>query len=392
VFGYILQTAWNLAPYLPYLIAGDDDDEKKKMLEDALRHAMFGGIEGLTGGSLMSEVGNLAWQIAAEDDDKKVQSLKQRARYQDFNLLPLMSDLQSVMNKSLTGDKSALVDGVNLLLQSGIGVNPQTFSDAVVATIDAFNGDLGAWKEFAYAVARIMQTPSGAMDMLYIDELGMFAHDARKLRMEDLAKRWARYKMMKDNPLLRWAYSEEEEKELEEKLIKRFENKVKERIADMDDEEVEELLSDMDDEEVEQQMLEKEMKKRYQKKADELDGEELDNAYDNAVLQPERKVLSKDIAKEVGASRDSYGAKPQNEYERIYQDLRTADDVREDAQLLKMQEDARDAGDEQRKKYISDKRSKVMEARKGLGMGNDEAVMQRIRENRRKLIEKLEKK
>lgn len=391
VFGYILQAAWNLAPYLPYLIAGDDDDEKKKMLEDALRHAMFGGIEGLTGGSLMSEVGNLAWQIAAEDDDKKVQSLKQRARYQDFNLLPLMSDLQGVMNKSLTGDKSALVDGVNLLLQSGIGVNPQTFSDAVVATIDAFNGDLGAWKEFAYAVARIMQTPSGSMDMLYIDELGMFAHDARKLRMEDLAKRWARYKMMKDNPLLGWAYSEEEEKDIEEKLIQRFENKVKERIADMDDEEVERMMIQSRPG-MEQKMLEKEMNKRYQKEADELGGEELDNAYDNAVLQPERKVLSKDIAKEVGASRDSYGAKPQNEYERIYQDLRTADDVREDAQLLKMQEDAKTAGDEQRVNEISTLRSKVMSARKGLGMGNDEAVMQMIRENRKKLIEKLEKK
>jgi hypothetical protein len=283
------------------------------------------------------------------------------------------------------------VDGVNLLLQSGIGVNPQTFSDAVVATIDAFNGDLGAWKEFAYAVARIMQTPSGAMDMLYIDELGMFAHDARKLRMEDLAKRWARYKMMKDNPLLRWAYSEEEEKELEEKLIKRFENKVKERIADMDDEEVERMMIQSRPG-MEQEMLEKEMNKRYQKEADELDGEELDNAYDNAVLQPERKVLSKDIAKEEGASRDSYGAKPQNEYERIYQDLRTADDVREDAQLLKMQEDAKNAGDEQRAKEISTLRSKVMSARKALGMGNDDEVMQRIRENRRKLIEKLEKK
>jgi hypothetical protein len=392
VFGYILQAAWNLAPYLPYLMAGDDDDEKKKMLEDALRHAMFGGIEGLTGGSLMSEVGNLAWQIAAEDDDKKLQSLKQRARYQDFNLLPLMSDLQSVMNKSLTGDKSALVDGVNLLIQSGIGVNPQTFTDAVVATIDAFNGDFGAWKEFAFAVARIMQTPSGAMDMLYIDELGMFAHDARNLRMEDLAKRWAIYKRRKDNFLLGWAYSEEEEKKLEEKLIKRFENKAKERIADMDDEEVERMMIQSRPG-MEQKMLEKEMNKRYQKEADELDGKELDNAYDNAVLQMERKALSKDIAKEVGASRDSYGDKPQNEYERIYQEFRTADDVREDATLLKMQQDAEKAGDESLLDKIKKKRDEVNEKRQRLGKPSVDIAegMKAVRDTRTRAFESIEK-
>lgn len=391
VFGYILQAAWNLAPYLPYLIAGDDDDERKKMLEDALRHAMFGGIEGLTGGSLMSEVGNLGLQIAAEDDDKKLQSLKQRARYQDFNLLPLMSDLQGVMNKSLSGDKSALVDGVNLLIQSGIGVNPQTFSDGVVASVDAFNGDLGAWKEFAFAMARIFQAPSSSMDMLYIDELGMFAHDARRLKMEDLAKRWARYKMMKENPLLRWAYTDDEEKELEEKLIKRFENKVKERVSDMDDKEVEKMLIQSQPG-MEQQLLLKEMKSRYKKEAETLEGEALRKAFDEAELLDERKELAKDIAKEEGASRDPYGAKTEKYHEQQYQLLRTAADVREDAQLLKMQEDAEAAGNDARKKAISKMRSQVMEARKGLGAGDDEKVMETIRKSRRALIDELGKK
>jgi hypothetical protein len=57
--------------------------------------------------------------------------------------------------------------------------------------------------------------------------------------------------------------------------------------------------------------------------------------------------------------------------------------------LLKAQEDAKTAGDEQRVKDISTLRSKVMSARQGLGHGRDEEVMKMLRENRRKLIQKL---
>jgi hypothetical protein len=107
----------------------------------------------------------------------------------------------------------------------------------------------------------------------------------------------------------------------------------------------------------------------------------------------ERKALSKDIAKEVGASRDSYGDKPQNEYERIYQELRTADDVREDAMLLKMQQDAEKAGDESLLDKIKKKRDEVNEKRQRLGKPSVDIAegMKAVRDTRTRAFESIEK-
>jgi hypothetical protein len=58
-FGYIMQLAWNLGANLPYLLFGDDEDEKQKMWDDVLAHTAFGSVEGLTGGDLMSQAGQM---------------------------------------------------------------------------------------------------------------------------------------------------------------------------------------------------------------------------------------------------------------------------------------------------------------------------------------------
>ena len=351
VFGYILQAAWNLAPYLPYLLFGDDDDKKKEMLEDALIHAAFGGVEGMPAGNLMSDFFNTGIQIAKETDKSKLNRLKRQAEYKDFNLLPLMSDLQDVLEHALVGSKSAIVEGVNLLLQSGVGVNPQTFSDAVVATIDAFNGDMGFWKEFAFGAARVLQTPQTSMDMLYIDELGMFAHDARRLSLESMAKRWARYKMRKENPLTMWVYTDEEKKDLEDKYIKRFEQKVQERIESMDEGELMETFDWTDD-------------------------------------ATERKMLGKQIAKDEG-SEDVYGNKPSSKWKKEtqdayvdYQRCRDAEDVKEDALLTKAVREA----DGDRKAALKNAREALNNMKKGLGKGDEAAVMKGIRETRKQIM------
>ena len=118
IFGWVLQFAWNLGPYLPYLLMGDDDDEKDAMLEDAAMHALAGGVEGLSGGNVMSDLYNL------KRSGEKIGTY-------NFNLLPLMSDLQTTLKHFDNDAVSGMTDLVNLAVQSGFGFNPQTATDGM---------------------------------------------------------------------------------------------------------------------------------------------------------------------------------------------------------------------------------------------------------------------
>ena len=86
-FGYIVQLAWNFGGQMWYLLFGDDDDKKKKTWKDILIHSLFGGVEGLTGGDWLSELGR---QIAT--GDRNPQSLNKD--------MPLTSE-QSQMDSRL---------------------------------------------------------------------------------------------------------------------------------------------------------------------------------------------------------------------------------------------------------------------------------------------------
>ena len=72
-----------------------------------------------------------------------------------------------------------------------------------------------------------------------------------------------------------------------------------------------------------------------------------------------RKRLALRICKIAGASEDSYGDKPKQDYQRLYQDLRTAEDVYQDALLYALQEKLRDAGDEKAKEQLVKERKRV---------------------------------
>jgi len=332
---------------MAYLLAGDDDDEKKDMLEDASLHALLGGsVEGLSGGAQMSEIINLFRQFATEDDKKDAASLKRKLKDYNFNLLPLMSDLQQVMGKVLTGENGALNDVVNLVVQSGVGVNPQTITDAVVAIVDACDGDPETSREAAFLLMRIMQVPQSAIDKLFIDEIGMSAGEAKKLDAGELARRYARYKFNKAAPLTNGFYSDAERKEMEEKYVKRFENMLKERLSKLDNEDLESSF-DSDDDTV-------------------------------------RKYAGKEAAKRMG-SQDYYGSST-SEYGLIYQRIRTFDDLNEDVQLQIEQRRAKEDGDEDREKEIKSMRNYLTTIKKDLVDGNQKEVMEELRRERKKML------
>ena len=208
-FGFIVQFAWNLGAYLPYFIAGDDDDEKEKMLEDAARHAMFGPIEGLAGGSILSDLGN---RLLTDEGLKNF----------DPSLSPLVSDIKNIF-KMYENDKVVFAaEMLNLITQMGIGVNPQTITDIGVAIYDACDGDPETSKEVALLIMKILNAPQSQIDKIYLDEIDFTADQGLDLTISEVAERYAKYKRIRKAHVFGTSYDEEKKEEVEGKYIRRF--------------------------------------------------------------------------------------------------------------------------------------------------------------------------
>ena len=150
-FGYILQLAWNLGAYLPYILFGSDDDEKQKMWDDVWSHTLFGWLEGFTGGDVLSQGGGML--VNGEGNPANLSKD-----------MPLTSDLGTILSKFGNGKHAeAFSDMVNLIVQSGIGVNPQSITDAALAIMDACGDDPALAHEATICVARILQVPQSPL-------------------------------------------------------------------------------------------------------------------------------------------------------------------------------------------------------------------------------------
>lgn len=235
VFGYLLQFAWNLGAYLPYLLLGDDKDEKSDMWHDIFCHTMFGSIEGLTGGDVMSAVGN---------GFAKGEGLNLFSASKD---MPLSSDLQNIVNKWNKDKVAAMNDVTNLMVQSGIGVNPQSLTDAVVAIMDYCGDDANTSRECALLITRIINCPQSQIDKIYFDELNATAAEAQGMTPAEIVERYARYKMHRGAPLTGWAYTDEARDSVMTAQQNRVLTKAKEKLnSRMETEETKQLLSDYD--------------------------------------------------------------------------------------------------------------------------------------------------
>lgn len=219
IFGYVLQLAWNLGAYLPYLIFGDDDDEKDKMWDDVFTHTMFGSIEGLTGGDVYSNTLN-AWA--------KGEKITPWVASKD---MPLSSDLANIWSKWNTDEVSAMNDVINLLVQSAVGVNPQSLTDAVVAIMDVCGDDAQTSRECALLMTRIINCPQSQLDKIYFDELGTTGEEASQMTPYEIAERYARYKVRRGAPLTGWAYGNEQREKVMDKYREKSNTLAKERLT-----------------------------------------------------------------------------------------------------------------------------------------------------------------
>lgn len=221
-FGFLVQFAWNLGSNFLYVLFGDDDDERKKMLKNDALHALYGGwAEGLAGGNIISEFLNMKYV--------------EKSNLYGYNpeLMPIVSDIKRLVQMWDSKPVAAYNELFNLGTQALSGVNPQTLTDAIVAVVDACNGDLDTSKEAMLLIMRIINAPQSQIDNLIIDELGIGLDEAKKLPYDEIARRYARYKVNREAPITGpILYSDEERKAMEDKKItgnSGWKQKIKER-------------------------------------------------------------------------------------------------------------------------------------------------------------------
>lgn len=224
-FGYIMQFAWNLGAYLPYLLFGDDEDEKQKMWDDVWAHTAFGSVEGLTGGDLMSQAGQM--MLTGEGNPAYLSKD-----------MPLTSDIMAAFQKLGNGQHTeALNDMINLIVQAGLGVNPQSITDVALSIMDACGDDPTLAHEATICISRILQVPQSQIDKMYFDEVGLSGDEVSKYTPAQLAERYAQFKVKRGRFFSPWSWGDEER-------IKKFTDKanktIKERTEQMGDKHVNE--------------------------------------------------------------------------------------------------------------------------------------------------------
>ena len=214
-FGYILQLAWNLGAKLPYLFFGDDDDKKREMMDDVWAQSMFGWGEGLTGGDVFSQGGMMLVQGKGNPE----YLMKE---------MPIASDAKDVLQEIGQGKYGEVVnDIVNLVVQAGIGVNPQSITDAVLAIMDACGDDPALAHEATIAVMRILQVPQSQIKEMYFDEVGLSGSEVSNYTPQQLVERYARYQVKRGRLLAPWTW---DDKALLGKEEKKAAKSVKERV------------------------------------------------------------------------------------------------------------------------------------------------------------------
>lgn len=232
IFGQILPFTWNLGANMFYLLFGDDDKEKLDILADSFRHSFFGPVEGLTGGNVISELGDIAadtaigniWGDSVWGDSEAYKTLG----YREFSTMPLSSDLSSLLKYFARDEVKAANEVVNILFQVATGVNPQTITDWATAILDFSRSDMER-RDIAMFAMRLLSTPQSQLDKFYLDQMNISQEQADKMSVDDLIKRYATYKRWRETPLTGWMYSDEREKKVEEKFQKRYEEMLEER-------------------------------------------------------------------------------------------------------------------------------------------------------------------
>ncbi|MGN0238239.1 MAG: hypothetical protein ACI4AK_09195 [Lepagella sp.] len=222
IYGWLLPWLWRIGGIAPMLLLSSDEREKKKMLKEETLTSALGPLEGITYGDVMTE----AIALGAGFKERKWSNVgRTHPLYEDVN------NVLESMDKEYGGWVQACNQVINILVGMTIGVSPQTITDAVVAVMDASDNPK-TQRETALLIARIMNCPPSQLEKIYFDEINATGLEARQMTPQEVAQRYADYKIMREAPLTGWMYSEEDRKAKSDKIQKKAMSMDKEKIEE----------------------------------------------------------------------------------------------------------------------------------------------------------------
>lgn len=240
MFGYIAPIFWALgSEFLPQLLGGTgNDDDHENAIKKAFMHGFTGPIEGLVGGATFSQAADFAYDFMQGDKD-----------WRDWRFShDLMSDMAAgIVQKAGSKPYEALYDFSRMAMAMTTGVDPRTFTNIVVAFVDAFDHtdkqSLGWAQEGLLLFNRLLNTPESQLEKVYIDEVMMSAKDAKQLSPEDFAQRFAKVKRLRGAGWWNVFTSAETDKEVEDKYIKKYKERLKDAISEVNEERMREFAN-----------------------------------------------------------------------------------------------------------------------------------------------------
>lgn len=406
MFGWMLPWLWRIGGIAPLLLLGGDDDDKKKQKDEAKRHNWLAPLEGLAYGDVISDFGITAWdKWVLGDKDAKLSNIGRDN--------PFYSDLSTILRHADNDMLQACNDMFNILVSMVSGASPQMLANWVSAFLDKCGGDKALANEWALLVARLLNVPQSQLDKIFFKEIGLTGAEASHLSADEIAERFARYKVRRGYMFTPWVWDDEgrlkKKKDsasdvikgsldyrgieiLEDAYLKSdaylqglIETVVKKKVTELSEDSLVSLSTKAKTDVVRKAALEE-----YYKLVGDSDTEKLRKDFEKGDSLV-RKVTGSEIAKRQGARQDTYGKKPNSNwgdeaksYWIAYQNLRLPDDIDEDA-MISQAIHSEPNGDDIQKDFtkIND------DIKKQLGQGDDdEKIMQRYREARRELIKK----
>lgn len=230
MYAFGAQAMWNIGGKLPYLLASDDDENRLELIKRELIHSGSAGfIEGLPYGNMLSDqVSHIIDAVRDNSDfDSALKQYKSESRNFNSELMPIISDLANIKRELFSKEYlTGVTDLFNLGVQVGIGINPQTFTDGLMAVLDRCNNDTELAKEALIMWYRIANVPQSQVENLMIEEIGMTAKDAKKLTVDEVAQRYVYFRKYRRAPYLWELYNDAQKKEIEKTYEDRFYEKV----------------------------------------------------------------------------------------------------------------------------------------------------------------------
>ena len=183
LYGGGLTMLWEIMSAMPYLLFGDDDEEKDEIIQTSVEKSLLAGFDGLAGGD--GVILGLQWALYGEG----------KLEYAFRKDMPFISDVESMIRKFSSDELAALNDLANIVVQWFAGVNPQVMWDAMAGVWDYCEGDAQTAREVSMLMMNILACPQSQRDKVYLDEIDLSVAEASKLTPEQIAERYARYKV-----------------------------------------------------------------------------------------------------------------------------------------------------------------------------------------------------